>query len=410
MYVGRVIVVSKMKIFQGNYHMRIRFIAAAFFILLLHIAGAQEWGMGIPITLADPPNSEMGIYNPAYCDCESLLYFDTYLRPDFDGQIYTSHFDSTIYDYRVWSDPVLLPEPINIEGYSSAMASPNITNDTLFFASDRLGTRGGMDIWYSIKIDNQWQEPINLGDSINTIAGEFSPHYVSETGELFFDRREPSRSYAIYSSIYLGNGSWQTAVRLPEIINNSQNSNYAPFYREPASILYFDRSENIYRSARIDGQWQEPQMLGDYVNGNWCGPWVFGWSTQRPWLSFDGELLYYNKQYVEEDVWSVLYYSEKLTGIEDLSLEPKEFDIRLRIYPNPSNSSFNLATRSIPTPYKLTIYIMLGEVVKQYADCSTATITWNGHDNHDRPVASGVYLVKIVADDKTTTKKLILQK
>jgi len=38
------------------------------------------------------------------------------------------------------------------------------------------------------------------------------------------------------------------------------------------------------------------------------------------------------------------------------------------------------------------------------------TVTWNGQDNSDRPVASGVYYYRLRANDEVLTKRLVFMK
>ena len=55
---------------------------------------------------------------------------------------------------------------------------PNLTpgGDTLFFASDREGGLGLLDLYMSINAgDENWGPPIHLGNQINTPFNEVSP-------------------------------------------------------------------------------------------------------------------------------------------------------------------------------------------------------------------------------------------
>jgi outer membrane protein OmpA-like peptidoglycan-associated protein len=63
---------------------------------------------------------------------------------------------------------------------------PALSKDrqVLWFASNRDGGFGGMDIWYCIKDASGWAEPINAGSLINTTGDEMFPYEVN--GKLFF--------------------------------------------------------------------------------------------------------------------------------------------------------------------------------------------------------------------------------
>jgi len=61
---------------------------------------------------------------------------------------------------RGWHEAVELPDYINIGNTTSPRIMPD--GKTLFFASDRPGGKGGIDIWMSKRDDDHWSEPINV--------------------------------------------------------------------------------------------------------------------------------------------------------------------------------------------------------------------------------------------------------
>jgi len=85
-------------------------------------------------------------------------------------------------------------------------------------------------------------------------------------------------------------------------------------------------------------------------------------------------------------------------------------------YPNPFNPtttiSYNLTTES---NIELSIYNLKGQKIKQLVkdqlSAGKHTVNWNGTDQKNQPVSSGIYLYKLNADGRyTTTKKMILLK
>ena len=60
----------------------------------------------------------------------------------------------------------------------------------LYFASDRSGGRGGMDLYVSVQQDPadplSFAPPINLGTVVNTVSDEVTPFYDPEGGHLYF--------------------------------------------------------------------------------------------------------------------------------------------------------------------------------------------------------------------------------
>lgn len=92
-----------------------------------------------------------------------------------------------------WSQPQRLSETINLPGYNNAF--PAVVRDaqgreTLYFASDRPGGRGGMDL-YVARADTP-AEPTRFGTAqplaagINTIGNEISPLLDPDSGLLYF--------------------------------------------------------------------------------------------------------------------------------------------------------------------------------------------------------------------------------
>jgi outer membrane protein OmpA-like peptidoglycan-associated protein len=55
----------------------------------------------------------------------------------------------------------------------------------LYFASDKPGGLGGVDIYKSSYVNGSWSEPVNLGSKVNTVRDEVFP-FVSNNGTLYF--------------------------------------------------------------------------------------------------------------------------------------------------------------------------------------------------------------------------------
>ncbi|MBN1132576.1 MAG: PD40 domain-containing protein [Bacteroidales bacterium] len=110
------------------------------------------------------------------------LYFTACNRPDGMGKcdIYVSE-----YVEGAWSVPVNLGYPVNT---ASSDKHPSISPDgrRLYFCSDRVGGKGGFDIWFSDKKGASWSKPVNAGDSVNTPGMEQSPFIHPDQQTLYF--------------------------------------------------------------------------------------------------------------------------------------------------------------------------------------------------------------------------------
>jgi tetratricopeptide (TPR) repeat protein len=90
-----------------------------------------------------------------------------------------------------WEEALKLPNNINIEGVTCthpAVGYDSIRQvEILYFVSERKGGMGKRDIWAAtIKGDNQYGEPYNLGELVNTIGDEVSPYFHNTTQSLYY--------------------------------------------------------------------------------------------------------------------------------------------------------------------------------------------------------------------------------
>jgi len=82
-------------------------------------------------------------------------------------------------------------------------------------------------------------------------------------------------------------------------------------------------------------------------------------------------------------------------------------------YPNPFNSETVIYyTISKPTKISLTIYNITGQLIKTFRDIESRSgsvmVTWNGKDNLNREVPSGIYLYRLQSDLFSDVTKMIL--
>ncbi|MEM1118893.1 MAG: OmpA family protein [Bacteroidota bacterium] len=75
--------------------------------------------------------------------------------------------------------------PWNTQEYEEVHPTLTANGNRLYFASNREGGQGGMDLYYSDFQGGEWSEPVNLGNKINTAGNEIFP-FVHEDGTLYF--------------------------------------------------------------------------------------------------------------------------------------------------------------------------------------------------------------------------------
>jgi hypothetical protein len=199
--------------------------------------------------------------------------------------------------FSEWSTPVnlnMLPNqttPINSASDDQHMA---ISKDglSLYFASNRAGGCGDFDIWVAQRasVDSPWEEPFNLGCTINSSARDFAPNLSTDGHLLFFhsfranDNCGGGDIYYTHRKNRRDDLGWEAPVNLNRVgrdpeaslvcgviadLNyvNTPNTDAGPNYFQDEAdltVLYFTRSDqpttvgdfDIYRTTLAsDGTW-----------------------------------------------------------------------------------------------------------------------------------------------------------
>jgi outer membrane protein OmpA-like peptidoglycan-associated protein/tetratricopeptide (TPR) repeat protein len=85
-----------------------------------------------------------------------------------------------------WGDQLIEAVPFNDREYSVGHAALTADGQTLYFASDKPGGYGGVDLYKSIRDQSgNWAAPVNLGPTINTSGDEMFP-FMANDGTLYF--------------------------------------------------------------------------------------------------------------------------------------------------------------------------------------------------------------------------------
>jgi hypothetical protein len=144
---------------------------------------------------------------------------------DFMCEIYFSEFKN-----GHWLPLQKLPEEINEKGYTNTQPAIGFLGDeeVLFFASNRPGGEGKMDIWYSkINKDGSFGKAINAGKKVNSMDDEITPFYCKPCQDLFFSStwHKGLGGFDIFKSEYKSNEFGEPKnLGLP--INSSYNDIY----------------------------------------------------------------------------------------------------------------------------------------------------------------------------------------
>ncbi len=164
---------------------------------------------------------------------------------------------------NTWSD--IKPFAYNNSDYNLSYPYVSADGKYLFFSSDMPGGQGKYDIYMCENIGGQWGKPVNMGSNVNSSAAEIHP-FLHSSGRLYFasDRKGGLGGLDIYfSSLIYGN--WSKPVRLDDPIN-SEADDFA-FYAIPGGQEgYFSSnrrkySDDIYRFATTIIRWSNCDTL-----------------------------------------------------------------------------------------------------------------------------------------------------
>jgi len=125
------------------------------------------------------------------------------------GDLYSSEING-----KALSSPKRLP--INSPYHESSAC---FYKNTLYFASDRPGGKGGHDIYYSTQDkDGKWSEPLNL-EVVNTDKDENYLYITADGNTLYFSSKghNSKGGYDIFKSIKKIDGQWSAPVNMDAI-------------------------------------------------------------------------------------------------------------------------------------------------------------------------------------------------
>jgi outer membrane protein OmpA-like peptidoglycan-associated protein len=151
--------------------------------------------------------------------------------------------------YRDWQDTAWgmeksLPNTINTD--STTVTHPSIgkrvttDHEVLFFASDRPGGKGKMDIWMTeVMPGGEFGAPENLRD-INSVEDELSPQFHMETNTLYFSSEGylGFGGFDVYGTEQNRNGQWSSPENVGYPINTSYHDIYFYMLDGPEQFAY----------------------------------------------------------------------------------------------------------------------------------------------------------------------------
>jgi len=129
---------------------------------------------------------------------------------------------------ETWAKPNLITPTINTPKYLESTASITPDGKTIYFASDRLGGQGGLDIYRTtLQANGSWSAPVNLGNKINSKYNEDAPYIHPDQKTLFFtsDGHNTMGGRDIFVTKFVNN-TWSLPENMGYPVNTTVNDNY----------------------------------------------------------------------------------------------------------------------------------------------------------------------------------------
>lgn len=168
-----------------------------------------------------------------------------------------------------------LPEPLNSKNNEGTQTLRQDGRLMIFTACNRPDSKGGCDLYHSIKVNGKWTEPVNIGYPVNTRYWESTPCLGPDGRSLYFASNRPGGigGMDIWRSLYDPETGWQEPTNLGSEINTPDDE-ISPFVHGDGKSLYFSSKSwismggfDIFISrASDDGQWLSPENLGYPIN------------------------------------------------------------------------------------------------------------------------------------------------
>ena len=132
----------------------------------------------------------MIINSPEFHEASAVLSPDGYsiffTRMNPENKNETEIYVSKKYNNN-WMQPLKMDANVNQPGFRSLSPYFSPLDSTLYYASNRPGGLGGLDIWATkINENGETQPPVNLGSQINTMSDEFSPFFHLPTMVMYY--------------------------------------------------------------------------------------------------------------------------------------------------------------------------------------------------------------------------------
>ncbi len=233
---------------------------------------------GVLLNMGGNINSRKADYGPSLNVNDNVLIY-TSKRNEIRKQLEFYQNEDLFYsrrDGRFWT----VGQPMKGVNTQHNEGSATLSRDgkTLYFSRcDSPESYGDCDIFMAVMDeDSTWRDIENLGVNVNSLAWDSHPALSHSEDTLYFasDRIGGFGLSDIYFTYKQSNGEWADAQNMGPVINTRHNE-VSPFYHPKVDVLYFSSNGqlyvfgeyDIYKTYKYKDTWTEPKNIGPLVNG-----------------------------------------------------------------------------------------------------------------------------------------------
>jgi len=377
----------------------------------------------VPLRIFSSESLHSGVYCHQMGVDDSLVYLYWKIKGP-GGTLWlqsgnSSHWTSPVRPFPEWTTP-----NGHIE-YPHLYAGNDDTLHFVFAGSPPDTFLGGgrlLEVYYSYKSRNDaaWREPVEVYRNPNTQCHE--PKIVVDrqgirhiiwledvNGNVAF-------KYLYYSYSYDGR-SWSKPslisqiggfIVLPQLFLDSQNKLHIIW----TQVVFGESHHAYYSYGRFD-TWSLPQEIPQQLNGLLCSAITAVAIDSKDFL----HIVWEEEYGADEKKYRFCHSSIEATTVA-VSNDTKTGDSKtftLQNYPNPFNSTTTICyTLPRSAHVSLKIYNLSGQEINTLIDKAQNAggyrVLWQGTDNLNIPVASGLYLYQLNTDGVVQTKKMIFMR